>query len=54
MIFCVRGSARRKTRMFGFLSKAFVKCIDQREFVRLGLMLQNLKRRGEWEKKIEG
>lgn len=54
MIFCVRDSARRKTRMFGFLSKAFVKCIDQREFVRLGLMLQNIKRRGEWGKKNRG
>ena len=37
----------------GFLSKVFVKCINQREFVRLGLMLQNIKKKRRIKNKIK-
>ena len=37
----------------GFLSKVFVKCINQREFVRLGLMLQNIKKKRRIKKNRE-
>ena len=36
-----------------FLSKVFVKCINQREFVRLGLMLQNIKKKRRIKKNRE-